>query len=94
MNELVSKNPDYNLMTNNCEDLAKALSGEIIDGPYPKQQKMRGVVYPVPLQATQEAFVPITVDDGFDDAVIYDPNASLAKGSGPFDIDEIIKEEK
>lgn len=94
MNAFLNQTPDYNLVTNNCEDLAKALSKKIIDGPFPTQEKMRGAVYPVSHGSMAEIFVKIVVEDGFDDAVIYDPNASLTKGPGPKSIDDMIEEEK
>ena len=94
MKEFVKANPNYDLLDNNCEVLAKALAKKIVDGHFPTQQKMRGAVQPIAAGAEAEAFVKITVEDGFEDAVIYDPDAKLAKGQGPFDIDEIIKEQK
>ena len=88
--DFLKKYPDYDLMSTNCEFLAKTVSSEIIDGPYPKLDKMRGRVYPVVLGAFAESMVPITVEAGFEDAAIYDPDASLGKGSGPFNIVDII----
>ena len=52
---------------------------------------MKGAVYPLQLGAMGENFVKITVDDGFDDAVIYDPSASLTKDSVPPNVDDVIK---
>lgn len=94
MNEFLSQNPDYDLMNNNCEDLAKALSKKIINGVFPTREKMRGAVSPVRLGSFVESLVKIVVEAGFEDAVIYDPNASLTKGPGPINIDDTIKEEK
>ena len=90
MDDFLKKYPDYDFAGNNCEFLARTVSSEIIDGPYPKLEKMRGKVYPVALGAFAESMVPITVEAGFEDAAIYDPDASLGKGSGPFNIVDII----
>ena len=94
MKDILDQKPDYDLMSNNCEDFAKALSKSIMDGMFPTQEKMRGAVFPGARGSMAENFVKIRVEDGFEDAVIYDPKGSLTKGPGPINIDDTIKEEK
>lgn len=55
---------------------------------------MRGAVFPGGVGSMAENLVKIVVEAGFEDAVIYDLNASLTGGLGPKNIDDEIKNEK
>ena len=66
---------------------------KVTGGLLPTTEKMRGAVYFVS-GSPVENFVKIKVEVGFEDAIIYDPTASLTKGPVPKTIEEVIKEEK
>ena len=84
MGDFLKKYPEYDLVNNNCEFLAKTVSSEIIDCPYPRVEKMTRVyrVVKAPVGELPHILVPIEEDAGYEDAVIYDPKTSLT-GKGP-----------
>ena len=86
----MKKYPNYDLVNSNCEFLARTVSSQIIDCPYPRVKKMTRVYRVVkdPVGELPHELVPIEEDAGFGDAVIYDPETSLT-GKGPFDINNI-----
>ena len=84
MGDFLKNYPEYDLVNNNCEFLAKTVSSKIIDCLYPRVERMTPVyrVVKAPVGELPHILVPTEEDAGFRDAVIYDPKPSLT-GKGP-----------